>query len=57
VVLLTYEMVDENGNPPSRAKDHNCLDDAATVLITLEVSVMMTMDTMMSAPTKLLVVL
>jgi len=54
---VTYASVFEKGTPPSRAKDHNCLEAVATSLIVLAVSVMTRMVTMASVAARLLVVL
>src|SRR5436190_13370462 len=55
--FLTYDNDPEKGSPPSRAKDHNCLEAVATSLMVQAVSVTMRIVTMAYVAARLLVVL
>lgn len=48
--MRTFEIALESGRPPSRAKDQSCREDAASSLMTLQVSVMITIATMVFVP-------
>ena len=47
---LTCPMKLANGKPPSRAKDHDCRETVASVLMTEDVIVTTMMAVMMDAP-------
>ena len=50
VSVCTFEMTEEYGSPPSRAKDQSCREDVAISLITAEMNTITTIAVIAIVP-------